>query len=381
MRRTVRALIVATAFAVLSGCSSGGFTGVQDLPLPGGADLGEHPYRVTAEFDDVLDLVPQAAVKVNDVPVGRVESVGLGGTDGWTARVVLAVNGDVALPSDAVASVRQSSLLGEKYVELASPDPSAGGSNGGSNGGSGGRLADGAVIPVQRTSRHTEVEEVFGAMSLLLNGGGIGQLQTISQELSKAMTGNEAQIRAFLAGVEELVANLDAHQGDITAALDGLNRLSATLAARDEQVSGVLDGLTPGLQALADQRTALVTMLQALDELSTVAVDTIDRSQQDLVADLAALAPILHRLADAGQSLPRALEILPTFPFTDAVLDSVRGDYLNVYLRVAADPGFTQPTPLLPLPSTPIPTPPPPPPPLPTEEPPTEEPPAEGGGA
>ncbi len=364
MRRLV--IVVAAALS-LSSCTSG-FTGVQDLPLPGGADLGEHPYRVTAHFVDVLDLVPQAAVKVNDVAVGRVESVDLGGPDGWTALVVLAVNGDVALPADALASVRQSSLLGEKFVELAVPPRSAGG-----------RLGDGAVIPVDRTNRHTEVEEVFGALSLLLNGGGIGQLQTISRELSAAMTGNEERLRSFLHGVDELVTNLDAHRGDITAALDGLNHLATTLAARSQQVSDVLTGLTPGLRVLAEQRTALVDMLRALDQLSSIAVDTVRRSRDDLVADLTALAPILHRLAEAGQALPRALEILPTFPFTDAVLDAVRGDYLNVFAEVAPSPDFTQPLPPLPLPSTPLPTPPPPPPPV-TEVPPVPESDPGGGG-
>ena len=53
-----------------------------DLPLPGGADVGAHPYTVTAQFTDVLDLVPQAAVKVNDVAVGRVQSITLPATAG-----------------------------------------------------------------------------------------------------------------------------------------------------------------------------------------------------------------------------------------------------------------------------------------------------------
>ena len=42
------------------------FDGIEDLPLPGGADLGDHPYTVTAELHDVLSLVPHAAVKVDD---------------------------------------------------------------------------------------------------------------------------------------------------------------------------------------------------------------------------------------------------------------------------------------------------------------------------
>jgi phospholipid/cholesterol/gamma-HCH transport system substrate-binding protein len=338
----IRRVLAAVAAALLAtGCSAVGDAGVYDMPLPGGADLGDHPYRVTVQFADVLDLVPQAAVKVDDVVVGRVESIGLGGADGWTAQVVLAVNGDVELPADSVASLRQSSLLGEKFVELAAPAEPAPA-----------RLADGALITADRTNRHTEVEEVFGALSLLLNGGGIGQLQTINRELTDVLTGNEPRIRAFLSNVDQLVTDLDSHRDDITAALDGLNQLSATLAGRQDQIKGALTDLTPGLRALTEQRGALVTMLQSLDTLSDVAVDTIDRGRDDMVADLQALAPVLGRLADAGQSLPQALEILPTFPFTDPVLDAVKGDYLNVFVSVEPEEGFTQPLPPLPLPPT-----------------------------
>jgi phospholipid/cholesterol/gamma-HCH transport system substrate-binding protein len=150
--------------------------------------------------------------------------------------------------------------------------------------------------------------------------------------------------------VDQLVTDLDRHRGDITAALDGVNKLAATLAGRQRQIKGALTDLTPGLAALTEQRSALVTMLQSLDTLSDVAVDTIDRGRDDMVADLRAIAPVLNRLADAGQNLPRALEILPTFPFTDPVLDAAKGDYLNVFITMDPPPDFTQPLPPLPLP-------------------------------
>jgi phospholipid/cholesterol/gamma-HCH transport system substrate-binding protein len=61
---------------------------------------------------------------------------------------------------------------------------------------------------------------------------------------------------------------------------------------------------------------------------------------------------VLRRLADAGQNLPKSLEILPSFPFPDSVLDAVRGDFMNVFLSVDPPPNFTQPLPPLPLPAT-----------------------------
>ena len=66
----------------------------------------------------MLDLVPQSAVKVNDVAVGKVTSIAL---DGWHAKVTIEVNDSVNLPANARAEVKQTSLLGEKYVNLMQP--------------------------------------------------------------------------------------------------------------------------------------------------------------------------------------------------------------------------------------------------------------------
>lgn len=73
-----------------------------------------------------------------------------------------------------------------------------------------------------------------------------------------------------------------------------------------------------------------------------------------MIADLRALAPTLKELADAGADLPDALQVLVTYPFTDEVLNGVKGDYLNAYLSVVALPGTQVIPPIddpLPLPS------------------------------
>ncbi|MEU9603474.1 MCE family protein [Streptomyces sp. NPDC048057] len=335
--RTARPALAATALAValtLTGCSSGlpQLAGIEDLPLPGGADLGSNPYRITAEFDDVLSLVPQSAVKVNDVAVGRVTDISLK-PGAWSARVTMRVNGGVKLPADAVAHIEQSSLLGEKYVQLAPPparkDAPA----------TAAALVDGATIPVDRTNRNPEVEEVLGALSLLLNGGGIAQIKNIATELNKALGGREPQIASLLTRMDTLVTSLDGNKQNITAALDGLNRLSTTLATRKRDVGRLLTDLSPGLKVLEQQRGALLTMLRSLDTLSAVAVDTIEKGKDDTIADLKALAPTLKALADSGRALPDSLQVLLTYPFTDEVLRGVKGDYLNVYLDVTAVPG------------------------------------------
>lgn len=105
---------------LVTGCGAPSFSGIEDVPLPGGADLGDHPYEITADFGDVLSLAPQSSVKVNDVAVGRVTKISLA-PDTWQARVTMKVNGQIKLPANAYAHLEQSSLLGEKYIQLSPP--------------------------------------------------------------------------------------------------------------------------------------------------------------------------------------------------------------------------------------------------------------------
>jgi phospholipid/cholesterol/gamma-HCH transport system substrate-binding protein len=339
--------VLACVLVLAAGCGSGGFAGMYQVPLPGGADVGDHPYRVEARFGDVLDLVPQAGVKVDDVAVGRVEKIELA-RDNRTAVVTMLVNGDVRLPANSGAQLRQSSLLGEKFVELSSGTAAPGEPSG--------TLRDGAVIPLARTGRNPEIEEVLGALSLLLNGGGIGQLHDIVTEVNAALSGNEPQIRSALSNIDTMVGTLDDEKADIVRAIDAIDRLSSNLAKQTDDIAAALDKLGPGLKVVNRQRNSLVTMLGALERLSDVAVDTVNRGRDDIVADLRLLRPVLARLADAGDDLPDSLQFLVTYPFTDYFLNAVKGDYVNVDVKFDLDLSVllenlrNASTPLVPLP-------------------------------
>lgn len=323
VRRTAAALLAALSLG-LTGCGILG-GGVYDAPLPGGADVGDDPITLTAEFTDVLDLVPQSNVKVDNVSVGRVTKVSLG-SDGRTAVVKMEVRGDVDLPAQTIARLQQTSLLGEKYVALVRPE------GGGAGSPAPGTLADGARLSTADTDAAATAEQVLGALSLVLNGGGIGQFQEISRELQAAGEGRTGEVKAFLTEVDRFVGVLDDRKEAITTAIDGLARLATTLDGDREQIADVLDGLSPGMKVLTEQRPQLTRMLSALDRLSKVTVRTLDASQADMVADLEALDPILSELAKAGADLPYSMEILLTYPFPDSVLGAIKGDYLNVFM-------------------------------------------------
>ncbi|MCL8250079.1 MCE family protein [Aeromicrobium fastidiosum] len=321
MRRLAAIGAGVAAGLTLGGCGvlSGG---VYDTPLPGGADVGSNPLHVTADFEDVLDLVPQSSVKVDNVAVGRVQRITLN-PDGRSARVELVVNRDAELPAGTTARLQQTSLLGEKYVGLVRPDTAAAGP----------AIASGDRLGLADTSQAAQVEQVLGSLSMVLNGGGIGQFQEISRELQKVSAGRTDDVKKSLRQIEAFVSSLDDRKESITSALDGLAALSTTLDSDKAKIASALEGLSPGMKVLVDQREQLVSMLRSLDRLSSVTVDTLDTAQDDIVADLQALEPILQQLAKSGQDLPESLQILLTYPFPDSVLGAIKGDYLNVFLE------------------------------------------------
>ncbi|MGW9027343.1 MCE family protein [Streptomyces sp. NPDC055722] len=318
--RTGRAVAwTAAGSLLLSGCD---FNGWYDVPLPGGAAADGHAYHVTVEFRDVLDLVPQSAVKVNDVTVGAVERVEL---DGWHARVRLRVADSVKLPANAVADLRQTSMLGEKYVALSAPagTPPVG------------RLHDGDVIPLSRSGRNAEIEEVLSALSALLNGGGVAQLKTITVELNKALEGRENRVASLLKELDTFLGGLDEQRAQIVRALEGLDRLAKRLGTEKKTIAQAVDAIPPALKVLADQRRDLTKMLTALSKLGTAGTKVVNASRDDTVANLKQLRPILQQLNKAGDDLPNSLELLTTYPFPRNATDAVKGDYVN--LKITAD--------------------------------------------
>lgn len=312
----------AVSVAVLSGC---GLLkdGAYDLPLPGGPDAGSNPKIITVHFDSVDGLVPKSMVKVGNIAVGEVEQISVDQRN-WTVTVVCKIRSDVALPANATAQARRSSLLGEWFVELSPP----------ARGASPAALGNGASIPMARTQETAPVEEVLGALSLLLSDGGVPQLNTIVRELNTAFAGRSGQIRSLLTTLNTFTGQLDGHKGDIVSALKELNRLSGTLNDNRTKIAAAIDELPAGVKVLAEQRGQIVTLVRSLGRLSDVAVHVVEKSRANTAADLRALQPVLANLAAAGSNLPHALQIALSYPFTPAATAAVRGDFANLATAV-----------------------------------------------
>ena len=160
------------------------------------------------------------------------------------------------------------------------------------------------MIPLDRTGRNPEVEEVLGAMSLLLNGGGVAQLKTISTELNNALEGREDNVRSVLDQLDTFMTQIDDNKDAIVQAIESLNRLAVSLKEQKGAITLALDEMPQALASINRQRDDLVKMLQALSDLSSVGTRVIRDSKVATIDSLEALAPTLTKLAEAGTRCP-----------------------------------------------------------------------------
>lgn len=73
-------------------------------------------YTVDANFSSITGLRVGASVEIAGVPVGKVSSITL--TPAYAAKVSLLVNAGVELTDDAIASIKTSGIIGDKYVSI-----------------------------------------------------------------------------------------------------------------------------------------------------------------------------------------------------------------------------------------------------------------------
>ncbi|QIS08507.1 MCE family protein [Nocardia arthritidis] len=313
---------VALGLAVALGISGCEWDGLNSLPMPGVQGTGADAYRVRIQMPNVTTLTRNSPVRVNDVTVGTVSKIEV---EGWHALVTVSLDHDVHLPANATAKIGQTSLLGSNHLELAPPTDTA----------PVGELRDGDLIPLDRAGDYPTTEQVLSSLSVVLNGGGISQLETITRELNSALSGHETQIRDLIPRLNELTTTLDKQTGDIINAMSGLDRLTGQIAQQRDVVAKAIEQIHPALTVLADRRENITRALTALGALSDVTQRIIDTSGGDLKANLKSLAPVLQTLADTNNNLIEALKIALTFPFPMKNLDhAIKGDYLNLFMTV-----------------------------------------------
>ena len=319
MRRTAIAALVTGCLITVPGCE---WRGLNSLPLPGTKGNDEGSYTIQAQLPDVVTIQQNTRVRVADVNVGNVTKIEV---QDWHALVTMRIDGDVHLPANSTAKVGTTSLLGGMHIELAPPTDQA----------PQGELENGSVIPLAAAATYPTTEQTLASVSILLNGGGLGQLQEINQTFAKAMAGREADLRSLLTQLDTFISQLNSQTDDIITATENLNSLVGQVAAKDQAVDKALTTIPQALAVLSDSRKKIADAIDALGKFSAITTDTVNQTKDSFVSNLRNMEPVLRRLADAGPALTKGLDFLSTYPWVKSTIPNwFRGDFANITLVI-----------------------------------------------
>ena len=320
MRRPVGLLpniiiAIAVAFSA-SGCAN---ATLRDVPMP--KVVSGSTYKVTAEFDNVLGLPEQAAVKWDGATIGEVGTIK---TSDYIARVGLQISDKFTLPSDVKAEIRFGSPMGEAFVELTDPSGDAGGA-----------LPEDGLIRLRETSSAPSIGNLLSATSTLVTGGSYADMKVIITELNNVLRGNGPGIRRLITELDGMVTRLNEHTEQFDEALDSMQRFSSDFADDRKLVGESLDTFEPAIETLSDQRQEILDLMEELRNVSGTATKTIDQTRESMLSILADLAPVLDTLTENEATFRKIMQGI--HDFAKATTSAIFGLYLNFDLTTLFD--------------------------------------------
>lgn len=313
-----RALVLLMAALTLSSCTS--WRGIANVPLPGGPGSGAGSYTVYVQVPDTLALSGNSRVLVADVFVGAVERIEL---KNWVATLRVKLNKDVHLPRNATAKIGQTSLLGSQHIELASPSDPVG------------ELRNGDTIALNNSTSYPTIERTLAGLALLLQRGGLSDLDTITTEFAALSNGRADQIRAFLTKLDTFVGNLNDQREDITRAIDSTDRLLSYFSAHNDAIDRALTDFPPLFKYFNAQQAIFINAVDALGQMGTQVNEQIAPARSDLNKVLTSFQCPARELRKASPYIPDLMQVMITAPYhVDGAFKAVRGDFINTSLVV-----------------------------------------------
>jgi phospholipid/cholesterol/gamma-HCH transport system substrate-binding protein len=265
------------------------------LPVPG-AFVPDHKYTIGIEFSSVLNLPARAKVDSGGVQVGVLDRVALVGD---TAVAYVELSGNVKLPQNIRAELRQATILGDIYIALfvpEAPSPTT--------------LHDGDTIGLRNTVPADNVEDALRSVSNLVTGGTIGTLQDTVVNLNKAFPKDPAElirIKNKLAGVlHDLAANQDTLDGILSSTENISNSLAANTGTFDRLVTEGPDKL----EGLSGVTLSILTLIADARDLGRHGGELINPITPDLMQILSTISPFVASVATSDTTVPVVMDKL-----------------------------------------------------------------------
>jgi phospholipid/cholesterol/gamma-HCH transport system substrate-binding protein len=252
---------------------------------------------VKATFADVGDLAVHAPVLLDDIKVGSVNGIAL---DGREALVTMAIDRGAHIPSNVVAQVTRTSLLGERVVELQVPAGSPAGPT---------LLADGQTI--RRTEVRPDLEDLVQAGNTVLAPITASEVATLVDEGATGFGNQGPNLRILLDDFQQIVHTYAGQTNTIQSLIESMNQLNTALAAHASAQGQSVANTAQALNVLNDERIRLQNAIHALARLAVGARGILDAHEQDMEAFFSQARTILGVLQAEQAAITAFLRYAP----------------------------------------------------------------------
>ncbi|TCJ30827.1 MCE family protein [Nocardioides jejuensis] len=273
-------------------------------------------YLVSLAVPDALNLPDGSPVRIGGVSVGKVDSVK---AKNYEAIVTLKIKKETHLTDQAKVRLRYTTALGEMYVQI---EPSS----------SGTPLQGGEMLARTQSETAPSVEDALASASLLINGGGLGSIETIVTELNKAVDGRVPTTHALISKLDTFMRTVTGSQRQIDRILTALASTSKTLNARQDTINKALVEIRPAAKTLTDNTPQLVALLKEANKLGATAKRIVDANRGNVELTVKELGPVLQTINANSNSILGALANLRAA--APLVKQVARPSYANLYATV-----------------------------------------------
>jgi phospholipid/cholesterol/gamma-HCH transport system substrate-binding protein len=260
-----------------------------DLPIIGGGTT------YTAEFRESAGLRPGNEVRLAGVKVGDVRTVEL-------ARNKVVVDfrvDDVSLGDRSTVSIEIKTLLGDKYLAIASAGRDPQSAN--------------TPIPVDRTRTPFDIVPAVGKLSQTVDQIDTTQLAQSFQVLSDTFANSPQHIKDTLTGLSQISSVLSTRDEQLRTLLANTAGFSKTLADRDDQLKKLFSDASLLLGELQFRREAVHALLTGTTNLANELRGLVADNQAQLQPTLNDLDKVTTILSNNQANLNQSLHSLAPY--------------------------------------------------------------------
>jgi phospholipid/cholesterol/gamma-HCH transport system substrate-binding protein len=321
MRRLTGPLIKSTIFVVVTGLA----TAILAISVSN-TGLGDTiAYR--ARFTDVTSLNPGDDVRISGVRVGQVDKLTV--VDGNLARVDFSVDRAEPLPANVTATIKYRNMVGQRYLALGRGDGPAAPS-----------LAEGAEIPLSRTTPALDLTDLFNGFRPLFQALSPNDVNQLSGEIVKVLQGEGGTVHDLLAHTGSLTATLASRDQVIGAVITNLNTVLDTVNGQGAALSTLVSTVRELVSGLSGDRAAIGDAIDGIAALTTATAGLFEDARPPLKDSIAGLGVLSANLVTGEADLDRFLTLLPR-KFEAIGRTASYGSWFNFFLcsaTVRTDP-------------------------------------------